>query len=321
MQIHRNIEKLPNFHDAVITTGTFDGVHAGHLTILEQLKNEAAEINGESIVITFDPHPRLVLQALHRTSYARDIQLLTTLEEKIDLLAWQDIDHLVVVPFTEDFSNQEPEAYISDFIVNNFQPKVIITGFDHKFGKDRKGDYKLLEKYSSKFGYKVKEIPEYVLKHIIVSSTKIRKALESGDIETANACLGYSYFLSGSVIHGHQLGRALGYPTANLGIANTHKLVPAYGIYAVEVNFIENPRERSLPGMMSIGIRPTLDDNHPVAEVHIFDYDENIYGKTIKVNFIKYTRPEIKFENLEALKIKMQEDEREIRAILSGEKS
>lgn len=313
MQVHRDINNLPTFKNAVVTVGTFDGVHTGHLQIIHQLKKEAQLNNGESVIITFNPHPRMVINA---KKHQPTIHLLNTLSEKIELLDRQQIDHLVIVPFTDDFSNISAEAYIADFLVANFHPKTIITGYDHRFGKDRRGDYKLLEQFQEELHFTVKEIPEHVLHHISISSTKIRQALNEGDINTANECLGYDYFFEGKVIDGNKLGRTLGYPTANLEIENKNKLIPCNGIYAVRVSIgkeNEDP-DQFIPesnhyGMMSIGIRPTIGDNKKMIEVNIFDFDADIYGRNLRVYLTHYLRPEEKFRNLEELEKQMAIDE------------
>jgi riboflavin kinase/FMN adenylyltransferase len=324
MQVHRDINHLPEFRNAVITIGTFDGVHLGHLQIINQLKKEALAIDGESVIITFHPHPRMVIRHEGKKD-DNSVKLLNTLSEKIELLSRQGIDHLVVVPFTLEFSNQSAEEYISHFLVKNFQPKIIITGYDHKFGKDRKGDYKMLEKYQFDFGYEVKEIPEHILHNVTISSTKIRNALIHGDIHTANEYLGYDYFFEGKVIEGNKIGRTLGYPTANLFIEDAHKLIPAYGIYAVSVNLLkylpDNPEttieQQDLKGMMSIGIRPTIGDNKLMIEVNIFDFDKNIYGERLRIHTKEYLRSEIKFENLQELKLQIDRDKMETQKIFN----
>ncbi len=308
MQIHRDIESLPLFRNAAITTGTFDGVHRGHLKIIEQLKKEAALLDGESVLVTFHPHPRLVLQQ------SNEIKLLTTFDEKMDLLARQKIDHVVIVPFSESFANIPPEEYISDFLVRKLQAKCIITGYDHHFGKNREGDFKMLEQYSKKYDYSLKEIPEYILEEIAISSTRIRNALTTGDVPTANECLGYDYFLDGQVIHGNKIGRKIGYPTANIHVEDGNKLVPQYGIYAIGVSKVRSENdEKIFPAMMSIGIRPTLPDTREMIEAHLFDFSENLYGKQLRIHFKKYIRPELKLESMEALTNKIREDEMVIR--------
>ena len=321
MKVHRDINSLPQFSNAAITIGTFDGVHSGHRQIIHQLKKEAAVNEGESVIITFDPHPRMILNLKKNQP---SIRLLTTLSEKIELLNKQEIDHLVIVPFTLDFSNQPAEEYISEFLVAKFHPKTIIIGYDHRFGNNRAGDYKLLEKCQEKYQYEVKEIPEHVLNHVKISSTKIRSALEDNDIETANECLGYDYFFEGKVIKGNQLGRTLGYPTANLEIQNADKLIPADGIYAVNVSIAKENNssgyfvaESFHQGMMSIGYRPTIGDDQKMTEVNIFDFKENIYGRTIRVYVKSFMRKEEKFDNLEALKNQISIDEINTRKLLS----
>ena len=326
MKIHHDMHHLPQFKNAAITVGAFDGVHNGHLQIINQLKKEAEKSGGESVIITFHPHPRLVIQAqISGPKNPNPLQLLTTLEEKIELLEKQEIDHLVLVPFTEAFSNLSAEEYLSDFLVKNFQPKTIITGYDHHFGKDRKGDYKLLESYQEKYQYSVAEIPAEVLDNITISSTKIRHAIIAGDITTANEYLGYDYFFTGEVIDGNKLGKGLGYPTANIFVNDPHKLIPAYGIYAVTADLgkiTEDPSfsiERSYKGMMSIGIRPTIGDNKIMTEVNIFDFNQDIYGRQMRVHVKEFIRKEIKFDNLEELKAQMAQDEVEVREILNEE--
>ena len=228
MQVHRDIDNLPDFKNAVITIGTFDGVHIGHRQVLESLEAEAKAIDGETVIITFHPHPRKVV-----SSAILGIRLINTLTEKIELLEQLDIDHLVIVPFTEAFANQHAVDYIRDFLVNKFRPHTIIIGYDHRFGRDRLGDYRLLEKLAEKYHYHLKEIPRHLLDNISISSTNIREALLHNDIETADKLLGYEFFFEGEVVHGDKLGRKLGYPTANLKVHDEEKIIPGNGIYAV----------------------------------------------------------------------------------------
>ena len=324
MQVHRDISNLPFFKNAAITIGTFDGVHSGHLQIINQLKKEAQKDNGETVIITFDPHPRMILNL---QSNKPPIQLLNTLPEKIELLNKQGIDHLVIVPFTVEFSNQSADEYIADFLVSKFKPKTIIIGYDHRFGKDRSGDYKLMEKYQQTFNYEVKEIPQHILHHVIISSTKIRQALKDGDISTANECLGYDYFFEGKVIKGNQLGRKLGYPTANLRINNKNKLVPADGIYAVSVSIGKQHSnsntgfiaESNHMGMLSTGWRPTIGDNKKMIEVNIFDFDKDIYDRDVRVYIKQFMRKELKLNDLDELKKQIAIDEINAKKILGYE--
>ena len=301
MQVHRDIDNLPHFRNAVITIGTFDGVHNGHQKILSAIRERAAAVNGEAVVITFHPHPRKIVTP------DTSLQLINTLEEKTELLRQQGIDHLVVVPFTPAFAGQSPEAYISDFLIDRFHPHTIAIGYDHHFGKDRKGNYRLLEQQASRFRYQLIEIPQHVLHEIAVSSTKIREAILKSDVETANELLGYSFFFSGKVVAGDQIGRQLGYPTANLELTNEDKIRLGHGVYAVQV-LLGNAVKK---GMLSIGNRPTLNQSAEKTEVHIFDFNEEIYGRELVIQVQAFLRPQEKYEGLEALKKQLAEDRKE----------
>jgi riboflavin kinase/FMN adenylyltransferase len=314
MRIYNHIDQLPAFRRAVITIGTFDGVHTGHARILEQLRQEAARIDGETLIITFYPHPRKIVKG-----GTEEVRLINTLEEKIQLLSWQQIDHLVIVPFTEAFSQMTAEQYIKDFLLEKFHPHTVIIGYDHRFGKGRLGDYHLLEQFSASEGFQLQEIPVHLLDEISVSSTRIREAIQRTDIATANQLLGYPFFFSGVVVKGDQLGRTLGYPTANIQLANTEKLTPANGIYAVEAALLPDDtlfNGSLLKGMMSIGIRPTVGGTKRTIEVNLFDFNENIYGRELRVFVKKYLREEVKFDGLEALKIQLGKDKEDTLAAL-----
>lgn len=289
---------LPPFQRAVITIGTFDGVHSGHRHILNQLKAEAQRITGETVIITFHPHPRKIVGQSHQ------VHLLNSIEEKIELLTNEGIDHLVVIPFDEAFAEQSAEAYIKDFLVSRIHPHTIIIGYDHRFGKNRTGNYLMLEHYAPELGFVVKEISKKVLNEVAVSSTRIRKALQEGDIIQANELLGYDYFFEGRVIKGNQLGRTLGYPTANLKIQNEEKLLPANGVYAVQVK----AGNSMYKGMMNIGFRPTVDGKQLAIEVNIFDFDQDIYDSTVRVYVKHFLRAEQRFKGLDALKIQLAQD-------------
>lgn len=309
MQVHRKINQLPSFKNAVITIGTFDGVHTGHLQIIKQLKQEAARVKGESVIITFHPHPRMVLSPPQQSENkpSTPVSLLNTLNEKIELIEKQDIDHLVVVPFTHEFSLLTAEEYIKNFLVDNFHPHTIIIGYDHHFGKQRQGNYKLLEACAEQLNYTVKEIPEHIINHVAISSTRIREALLTADIQTANKFLGYPYFFEGTVIKGNKIGRSLGYPTANIKVTDEHKLIPANGVYAVELQ-IGNFQSPLLKGMMNIGYRPTIGGTKKMVEVNIFDFSKEIYEKRMRIFVKKYLRTEQKFNGLEALKVQLSTD-------------
>lgn len=300
MKVYRSLQQLPVFTNAVVTIGTFDGVHLGHQQIIRQLCAEAKAKGGESVLISFYPHPRKIVQP------ERYIPELTTLEERIELLKQQGLDNLVVVPFNKEFSQQTAQQYIKNFLVDRFQPSLIIIGYDHKFGNNREGDYRLLEKMGEEYHYSVKEIPQQLRNEVIVSSTKIREAIAIGDVEKANQLLGYSYFFRGYVVEGNKLGRKLGYPTANLQIQDADKLVPANGVYAVQAQVEGEPG--ILKGMMNIGTRPTVDGTTKTVEVNLFDFEEDIYNRHLKV-FVKYhLRNEVKFDGLDKLIEQLHKD-------------
>jgi len=299
MQVHRSIESLPPFTNAAITIGTFDGVHLGHRKIIEALKEGARAASGESVLITFDPHPRQVIQP------QKSIQLINTLEEKISLLAETGIDHLVVVPFTPDFADLSAESYIGDFLIGRFHPHTIIIGYDHHFGKGRTGNFHLLAREADRYQYQLLEIPKYLIDEIGVSSTEIRSAIRNSDIEAANRLLGYTYFFGGTVVKGDQLGRTLGYPTANLEYDYAEKIRLGHGVYAVDA-FIGAEHRK---GMLSIGDRPTLKVSGEKVEVHVFDWSGEIYGERMIVKVREFLRPQIRFDSLEELKVQMARDE------------
>ena len=315
MQIHYDIDRLPMFRNAVVTIGTFDGVHAGHRQIIKELREEAESINGESVIITFHPHPRKVI-----TSAILGVRLINTPEEKIEVLRDLGIDHLVIVPFTDAFAHQPAEEYISEFLVKKFRPHTVIIGYDHRFGRERKGDYRMLEQMAPEYNFALKEIPEHIINQIAISSTRIREAILHHEIETANDLLGYEFFFEGEVVHGNKLGRVLGYPTANLHVHNEEKIIPGDGIYAVYAT-LSSPDSiisevSKLKGMMSIGFRPTVDGKKRVIEVNLFDFDEIIYGKKLRVFVKKFLREEKKFESQEALAIQIGKDKEESLRVL-----
>lgn len=316
MKVHKDPRQLPAFRQAVVTIGTFDGVHNGHRQIIERMKAEAARIDGETVIVTFHPHPRKIVN-----STILGVRLLNTLDERIMLLGHLGIDHLVIVPFTDAFANQEAENYVSDFLVKLFNPHTIIIGYDHRFGKDRRGDYRLLEELAPRYGFELREIPRHVLDEIAVSSTRIREALLQGELETANRLLGYSFLFTGQVVHGDKLGRQLGYPTANLRIHDEEKMIPANGIYAVRAALVE-PQQQQFPpqyinGMMSIGFRPTVDGKKRVIEINLFDFSEEIYDRYLMVAVEQYLRAEVRFNSLDELIVQMGKDREESLRILT----
>lgn len=301
MKVYQNTDELPPFKHAVVTIGTFDGVHLGHKQIIHQLIREAGHVEGTAVLMTFYPHPKRVV-----STDMKPIYLLNTAEEKYELLHKAGIGHIVVVPFNEEFANQPPVDYIRDFLVGKLHAKTIIIGYDHRFGKNREGDYHMLDALSATFGYTVKEIPERLIRNITISSTRIREALLTGDIAKAEEFLGYPYFFSGKVVEGNKLGRTIGYPTANLEINDPEKLIPANAVYAV---LVKHPNHDGLlKGMMNIGTRPTVNGTRRMIEVNLFDVDEDLYGLTLTVTLKKKLRDEVKFDGLNELKNQLAKD-------------
>jgi len=312
MKIYNHIDEFLKINNAVVTIGTFDGVHFGHQKIISRLQEIARQKKGESVILTFFPHPRMILHPEDKA-----IKLITTMTEKAERLEKLGIDHLIITPFTRDFSNLSPQEYIRTILVDKIGTKHIVIGYDHRFGKDREGGLEHLQKFSKNFGFHVEEIPEQDINDVAVSSTKIRNAIQSGDVKTANDFLGYPFHLTGKVIKGDQIGRSLGFPTANLFVEETYKLTPADGIYAVNVQI--GPimdQENIFKGMAYIGHRPTINGMTHNIEVNIFDFNEDIYGRIIRINFLDYVRGDKKFDTLDELKIQLAKDEKAIRSIL-----
>ncbi|OJW84969.1 MAG: riboflavin biosynthesis protein RibF [Bacteroidetes bacterium 46-16] len=299
MALYFDIDSLPRFEHAVLTIGTFDGVHLGHRTILDEVVRHTKSVKGESIVITFEPHPRKLLFP------GQPIKLITPLQQKLDLIVKAGIHHVVVAPFTREFSQLSATEYIRDFLVKKFQPHSIVIGYDHHFGHDRKGDINLLKEQSAEYGYKVFEIPAQLIDEAAVSSTKIRKALAEGRISDAGHMLGRNYTISGTVIEGNKLGRTIGYPTANIRHSEPEQILPAIGIYAVYARW----QGTSFKGMLSIGHNPTVTDDKSIKiEVNIFNFDKEIYGDMLEIEFVARLRDEEKFDSLEALKDQLHRD-------------
>ena len=308
MKIYYDIDSFKKVPNAVVTIGTFDGVHIGHQVILKKLVNSAKEIGGESVVVTFYPHPRQVL------SSDANIRFISTQEEKISLLESLGIDNLVIINFTREFALIPSESFIKDYLVKNIHPAVLIIGYDHHFGKGRTGDFEMLDELGRQFNFKVERIEEQDIENVAVSSTKIRHYLEVGDIKHANMLLGYKFSYSGKVIRGQQIGHKLGYPTANIDIKDEFKLIERQGVYAT----IAHVDGESYPSMTYIGKRPTMHDDRPQSiETHIFNFDKDIYDKEIKISFVDFVRDDKKFDNFEALKQQLAADEQTIINILN----
>lgn len=311
MNVFTDIDTLPRFKNAVVTIGTFDGVHLGHQEIISRLKSEVLRVGGESVIITFHPHPRKIVQ-----NKAEKIQLLTTIEERAELLRAAGVDNLVIVPFTKMFSEQEPKTYVEEFLYARFRPAVVIIGYDHRFGRERQGDYKLLEAYSARGLFELREIPQQLINNSTISSTRIRGALLEGKVELANQLLGFNFFFEGIVIRGDQRGRTIGFPTANLQVINEDKIIPANGVYAVQVR--ENRNGTLHYGMMNVGVRPTVDGTKQTIEVHLFNFKQDIYGSTLRVYLKGFIREEKKFQGLPELKARLAEDEVAARQIVGA---
>ena len=308
MKIHLGTETIKNIKNAVVTSGTFDGVHLGHQQILARLREVANEIDGETVLITYWPHPRLVLNPSDRT-----LSLLSTFPEKANLLEKYGIDHLVKVPFTKEFSQMSPETYIQVILKERIKTKKLIIGYDHRFGINRSGGLDELIHYAPNYDYEVEEIPRKDIEEIGISSTKIRNALNSGDVSFANSFLGRLYSITGKVVHGEKRGRDIGFPTANINVKEGYKLIPADGVYAVKVC----DKYKKLDGMLNIGTRPTVGGENRSIEVHIFDFNEDIYDSEICIEFVTRIRKEQKFESVDALKAQLRIDEKAVRAELS----
>lgn len=302
MKIYHTPDDFVKLTNAVVTSGTFDGVHVGHQKILARLKEVAEKSKGETVVITFWPHPRLVL-------YPEDtsLKLLNTFEEKAELLKQEGIQHLIRIPFTKEFSNLTSEEFITRILVDTIGTKKLVIGYDHRFGHNREGSFEELKVNGPRYGFEVEEIPPQDVDNITVSSTKIRKALEGGDIETANHLLGKPYSISGRVIKGDRLGRLIGFPTANIDIDTHYKLIPVDGIYSVTVSH----EGQTHKGMLYIGYRPTVGGAHKSIEVNIFNFDKDIYGETLAIKFVNMIRSDMKFNDLDELKAQLHRDKEE----------
>lgn len=301
LKVYNKIEDFKQVKNLVATVGTFDGVHLGHQEIIEKLKEVAKQTDGETLLLTFFPHPRMVL-------FPDDdsLKLINTLKEKTELLASFGLDHLLILPFSLEFSRITPTEYIRDLLIRDIGVKTLVIGYNHQFGRNRKGNFELLEELAPVYGFEVLEITAQEINEIKVSSTKIRRAIESGDISKANKYLRYNFSLSGVVVEGNQIGRKMGFPTANIKVLEKHKLLPGNGVYAVNVKVKNNKYK----GMLNIGSRPTINNDAGCSsiEVHLFDMNEEFYNETIQVEFCTQLRLEKKFLNLDELKTQLHKD-------------
>ena len=298
MKTVQDISQFKSTLSTAITIGTFDGVHIGHRKILERLINDAKKVGLKSTVLTFFPHPRMVLQK------DTDIKLLNTLEEKIDILKDLGLDYLIIHPFTRDFSRLSATEFVRDILVNSLNTKKIIIGYDHRFGRNRNASIHDLIGFGNTLDFEVEEIPAQEIDDVSVSSTKIRNALAEGDIITANSYLGYPYMLSGKVKTGKGLGKKFGFPTANIHISESYKLIPKKGVYVVKAQL----GSEELFGMMNIGNNPTVSGKEKSIEVNLFDFDGDLYNKEITVKLLHRLRDEHKFESVEHLQEQLQRD-------------
>ena len=307
MRIFKGIDELGAFKNSVVTIGTFDGAHKGHQKILSRLNDRAKETQGESILFTFYPHPRMIVFPENH-----NLKLLQTIDEKIESLASFGLDNLIIYPFTKEFSRLTAFEFVRDILVEKLKVKTLVIGYDHQFGRNREGDLDFLKETAKIFDFDVEEISAEEVQEVNVSSTKIRQSLNNGNIERTNEFLGRPFLCTGKVVEGKRLGRELGFPTLNIEVNNEHKILPKDGVYAVNVQI----KDEHFEGMMNIGQNPTVQKNteqEKKLEVHIFDFDKEVYGAEVKVFFQKFIRDEKTFSNLEELKSQLIQDEKNVR--------
>jgi riboflavin kinase/FMN adenylyltransferase len=307
MRVIRDIDSCCEVEDAVVTIGTFDGVHLGHRQVLTQLKDIAHKLGRETLVISFWPHPRQVL-----SPESDKPKLLNTLKNKIDLLDDFGIDNLLIIQFTKKFAQQKPEEFIENLIVNKLKASAVVIGYDHRFGQNRSGSFRFLKEKESKYNYKVFEVSALQVGGLSVSSTKIRSALNEGNVEKANTFLGYQYFFEGRVKHGIKLGARLNFPTANVELSNPDKLIPMDGVYIVKVKW----KQKEYFGMLNSGVNPSVKNKGRSIEIHLLNFEGNIYNESLQIYFVKRLRDERHFENFDELKMQLEKDKEETIAYL-----
>ena len=299
MKIVQNTSNFSVRDETYVTIGTFDGVHFGHQKIIEKLVKEAKKSNKKSVVLTFFPHPRMVLQK------DASLKLINTIEERATLLEKTGLDYLIIHPFSKEFSRMSALEFVRDILVNQLNISKLIIGYDHHFGKNREGDITQLTEYSHVYNFKVEEIPAQDIDTVSVSSTKVRRALAAGNLKTANNYLGYSFMLNGTVVNGKKLGGTIGYPTANIDIKETYKLIPKTGVYIVKSTI----HKKTVFGMMNIGNRPTVNGNDQTIEVHFFDFNQDLYHQNLTIELIYFLRNEQKFDSIDFLVLQLKKDE------------
>ena len=299
MRIFDNLKSYSSEKESILTIGTFDGVHIGHNKILKRLIQDSKKNNLSSLVMTFFPHPRMILNKSH------DIKMIDTISEKINLLEKTGLDNLIIHPFDNNFSKIRAKEFVEEILVKKLKIKEIIIGYDHKFGKDREASVKDFKKFGQDYIFNVKEIPAEEIDSIAISSTKIRDAILNGEIEKCNKFLGRNFILTGKVVYGEGLGKKIDFPTANIEIKETYKIIPKNGVYLVKTKINSN----TYFGMMNIGIRPTVGGRNKSLEIHFFNFKDNIYGKNVSIEIIKKIRDEEKFSSIDQLKIQLKKDE------------
>jgi riboflavin kinase/FMN adenylyltransferase len=310
LKIVKDITNFSSETQTFVTIGTFDGVHFGHQQIIEKLVSEAKKAGKKSVVLTFFPHPRMVLQ---KDAF---LELINTIDERAALLEKTGLDYLIIHPFSKEFSRTTALEFVRDILVNQLNISKLIIGYDHHFGKNREGNITQLTEYSHLYDFKVEEIPAQDIDSVSVSSTKIRRALHAGNLKTANNYLGYNFMLNGTVVNGKKLGGKIGYPTANIDVKETYKLIPKTGVYVVKATI----DKKTVFGMMNIGNRPTVNGNHQTIEVHFFDFNEDLYNQYLTIELLYFLRDEHKFDSVELLIHQLKKDEETARNYIENNK-